>query len=180
MASKGWTSPLPPPSFVGTVGGMNRPGWFSTVPTDDEGTTLSPPDEEEKPPVLDSKKTATVPNPGVSNDELKNNLKPSEIVQALDRHIVGQKDAKKAVAIAMRNRWRRRQLPDELRKEVTPRNVLLVGPTGTWKLLLFSSPLPQSIGRDIYSLSISVRRCSDTPLIAAKVIVGLYSILSSS
>ncbi len=63
-------------------------------------------------------------------EELKNNLKPSEIVAALDRHIVGQQDAKKAVAIAMRNRWRRRQLPDELRKEVTPRNVLLVGPTG--------------------------------------------------
>ena len=61
---------------------------------------------------------------------LKQHLKPSEIVAALDRHIVGQQDAKKAVAIAMRNRWRRRQLPEELRKEVTPRNVLLVGPTG--------------------------------------------------
>jgi ATP-dependent HslUV protease ATP-binding subunit HslU len=51
----------------------------------------------------------------------------------LDRHIVGQKDAKRAVAIAMRNRWRRKQLPEELRKEVTPRNVLLVGPTGCGK-----------------------------------------------
>ena len=63
-------------------------------------------------------------------NELNKNLKPSEIVDALDRHIVGQPDAKKSVAIAMRNRWRRRQLPEDLRKEVTPRNVLLVGPTG--------------------------------------------------
>lgn len=60
-------------------------------------------------------------------------MKPLDIVSALDLHIVGQPDAKKAVAIAMRNRWRRRQLPDELRKEVTPRNVLLVGPTGCGK-----------------------------------------------
>ena len=64
------------------------------------------------------------------SNELNKNLKPSEIVEALDRHIVGQPDAKKSVAIAMRNRWRRRQLPEDLRKEVTPRNVLLVGPTG--------------------------------------------------
>lgn len=65
-----------------------------------------------------------------NNNELNQNLKPSEIVEALDRHIVGQHDAKRSVAIAMRNRWRRRQLSDDLRKEVTPRNVLLVGPTG--------------------------------------------------
>ena len=51
----------------------------------------------------------------------------------LDRHIVGQQDAKRAVAIAMRNRWRRQQLPEDLIKEVTPRNVLLVGPTGCGK-----------------------------------------------
>lgn len=66
-------------------------------------------------------------------DLLKSNLSPSEVVKGLDRHIVGQNDAKRAVAIAMRNRWRRKQLPDELRKEVTPRNVLLVGPTGCGK-----------------------------------------------
>lgn len=58
------------------------------------------------------------------------NLRPSEVVAELDRHIVGQSDAKRAVAIAMRNRWRRKKLPEDLRKEVTPRNVLLVGPTG--------------------------------------------------
>jgi ATP-dependent HslUV protease ATP-binding subunit HslU len=61
------------------------------------------------------------------------NLKPSQVVAGLDLHIVGQADAKRAVAIAMRNRWRRQQLPLELRKEITPRNVLLVGPTGCGK-----------------------------------------------
>jgi ATP-dependent protease Clp ATPase subunit len=81
--------------------------------------------EMEKPAVV-----VAVGPTAAQRDELKNNLKPSEIVAALDLHIVGQQDAKKAVAIAMRNRWRRRQLPEELRKEVTPRNVLLVGPTG--------------------------------------------------
>eukprot|EP00535_Pseudo-nitzschia_heimii_P000570 CAMPEP_0197176658 /NCGR_PEP_ID=MMETSP1423-20130617/2508_1 /TAXON_ID=476441 /ORGANISM="Pseudo-nitzschia heimii, Strain UNC1101" /LENGTH=563 /DNA_ID=CAMNT_0042626057 /DNA_START=206 /DNA_END=1897 /DNA_ORIENTATION=- len=72
-------------------------------------------------------------NDKTDNDELNKNLKPSEIVDALNRHIVGQPDAKKSVAIAMRNRWRRRQLPEDLKKEVTPRNVLLVGPTGCGK-----------------------------------------------
>ena len=61
------------------------------------------------------------------------NLRPSDVVKELNKHIVGQDDAKKAVAIAMRNRWRRMQLPDDLKKEVTPRNVLLVGPTGCGK-----------------------------------------------
>ena len=64
---------------------------------------------------------------------LEHNLKPSDVVQELDRHIVGQTDAKRAVAIALRNRWRRQQLPPDLKREVTPRNVLLVGPTGCGK-----------------------------------------------
>lgn len=59
--------------------------------------------------------------------ELQNQMRPDQVVEQLDRYIVGQKDAKRAVAIAMRNRWRRMQLPEDLRKEVTPRNVLLVG-----------------------------------------------------
>src|ERR1700693_3477521 len=58
---------------------------------------------------------------------------PREIVSELDRYIVGQADAKRAVAIALRNRWRRRQLPDELRGQVTPKNILLIGPTGVGK-----------------------------------------------
>lgn len=58
---------------------------------------------------------------------------PREIVSELDRYIVGQKDAKRAVAIALRNRWRRQQLPDELREEVLPKNILMIGPTGVGK-----------------------------------------------
>ncbi|KAL3822365.1 hypothetical protein ACHAXA_001742 [Cyclostephanos tholiformis] len=61
------------------------------------------------------------------------NLRPTEVVAELNRHIVGQSAAKRAVAIAMRNRWRRRQLPPSLLKEVTPRNVLMIGPTGCGK-----------------------------------------------
>jgi ATP-dependent protease Clp ATPase subunit len=71
---------------------------------------------------------AATTSPTDRNNE--KNLRPSEIVAELDRHIVGQADAKRAVAIAMRNRWRRKKLTEDLRKEVTPRNVLLVGPTG--------------------------------------------------
>jgi len=71
--------------------------------------------------------------PPIKKDDLEKSLRPAEVVKELDRHIVGQQDAKRAVAIAMRNRWRRRQLPDDLRKEVTPRNVLMIGPTGCGK-----------------------------------------------
>lgn len=60
-------------------------------------------------------------------------MTPREIVQELDRHIVGQHDAKRAVAIALRNRWRRMQLPAELRDEVMPKNILMIGPTGVGK-----------------------------------------------
>ncbi|MDN3653752.1 HslU--HslV peptidase ATPase subunit [Thalassotalea ponticola] len=61
------------------------------------------------------------------------NMTPREIVHELDSHIIGQDDAKKAVAIALRNRWRRMQLADELRAEVTPKNILMIGPTGVGK-----------------------------------------------
>ncbi len=60
-------------------------------------------------------------------------LTPRQIVAELDRDIVGQADAKRAVAIALRNRWRRRQLPDDLRRQVTPKNILLIGSTGVGK-----------------------------------------------
>lgn len=61
------------------------------------------------------------------------NFSPREIVSELDRHIVGQADAKRAVAVALRNRWRRQQLPAELRREVSPKNILMIGPTGVGK-----------------------------------------------
>jgi ATP-dependent HslUV protease ATP-binding subunit HslU len=60
-------------------------------------------------------------------------LTPKAVVAALDAHIVGQRDAKRAVAVALRNRWRRQQLSDALREEVTPKNILMIGPTGCGK-----------------------------------------------
>jgi ATP-dependent HslUV protease ATP-binding subunit HslU len=60
-------------------------------------------------------------------------LKPSEIVRELDRYIIGQDRAKRSVAIALRNRWRRRQVPEALRDEILPKNIILIGPTGVGK-----------------------------------------------
>ena len=60
-------------------------------------------------------------------------MTPKEIVSELDKYIIGQDEAKRAVAIALRNRWRRLQLPEELRKEITPKNILMIGPTGCGK-----------------------------------------------
>ena len=60
-------------------------------------------------------------------------LSPREIVSELDRYVIGQKDAKKAVAVALRNRWRRQALTDEMREEVLPKNILMIGPTGVGK-----------------------------------------------
>jgi len=116
---------------------------LSSLPTDEGGDS----DSKAGIPTINEKEEEPMPSSSPSSsgedddetaeaedfNELNKNLKPSEIVEALNRHIVGQPDAKKSVAIAMRNRWRRRQLPEELRKEVTPRNVLLVGPTGCGK-----------------------------------------------
>jgi len=63
----------------------------------------------------------------------KSAFTPREIVSELDRHIVAQADAKRAVAIALRNRWRRKQVPGTLSKEITPKNILMIGPTGVGK-----------------------------------------------
>src|SRR5450759_2809738 len=60
-------------------------------------------------------------------------MTPQEIVHELDKHIGGQNAAKKAVAIALRNRWRRSQVPEPLRQEITPKNILMIGPTGVGK-----------------------------------------------
>ena len=60
-------------------------------------------------------------------------LTPKEIVRELDTYIVGQNAAKRAVAIALRNRWRRQQLPPELRDEIAPKNIIMIGPTGVGK-----------------------------------------------
>ncbi|MFG0332620.1 MAG: ATP-dependent protease ATPase subunit HslU [Maioricimonas sp. JB049] len=60
-------------------------------------------------------------------------LTPRQVVEKLDQHIVGQDDAKRAVAVALRNRWRWKQLPEEIRREVTPKNIIMIGPTGVGK-----------------------------------------------
>src|SRR5438128_9398152 len=60
-------------------------------------------------------------------------LTPRQIVAALDKYIVGQADAKRAVAVAIRNRWRRQQLPESMRQDVAPKNILMIGPTGVGK-----------------------------------------------
>src|SRR5918997_7078749 len=69
----------------------------------------------------------------VDDVRLLDNLTPAEIVAELDKYIIGQADAKRAVAVALRNRYRRQQLPDEMRNEVQPKNILMMGPTGVGK-----------------------------------------------
>ncbi|EWM28981.1 heat shock protein atpase subunit [Nannochloropsis gaditana] len=72
-------------------------------------------------------------DPGKSNSQLSSDSFPEDIVAHLDKYVIGQEEAKKATAIAMRMRWRRNQLPEDLRAEVTPSNILMKGPTGTGK-----------------------------------------------
>src|SRR5699024_9242692 len=60
-------------------------------------------------------------------------MTPREIVQELDRYIIGQNEAKRSVGIALRNRWRRQEVSDDMRREITPKNILMIGPTGFGK-----------------------------------------------
>lgn len=86
--------------------------------------------------VSQPKKAEAVPDielPTLKNEYLDLAMKPREVVSWLDNYIVGQADAKRAVAIALRNRWRRHQLPDDLKGEVIPKNILMIGPTGCGK-----------------------------------------------
>jgi ATP-dependent HslUV protease ATP-binding subunit HslU len=76
---------------------------------------------------------APLPTTAGASDLLQSKLTPKAIVAALDEHIVGQDEAKKAVAVALRNRWRRQQLAPEVRDEITPKNILMIGPTGCGK-----------------------------------------------
>ena len=83
-------------------------------------------------------KTGKVTNLNVIKNKKKDNskvsaLSPREIVSELDRYVIGQKDAKKAVAVALRNRWRRQALSDDMKDEVLPKNILMIGPTGVGK-----------------------------------------------
>ena len=83
-------------------------------------------------------------------------LTPREIVVELDKHVIGQKDAKRAVAIALRNRTRRQKLTPELAEEIIPKNIIMIGPTGvgkteiarrwrSWRILRFSRSRPRSL-----------------------------------
>ena len=81
-------------------------------------------------------------------ESLVSSLSPREIVSELDRFVVGQNKAKKAVAVALRNRWRRQALKGEMKNEVLPKNILMIGPTGVGKTeisscLLYTSPSPR-------------------------------------
>jgi len=69
----------------------------------------------------------------IDNKSIVSSLSPREIVSELDRYVIGQKEAKKAVAIALRNRWRRQALKGEMKDEVLPKNILMIGPTGVGK-----------------------------------------------
>ena len=77
--------------------------------------------------------TTLVPKEKSDKKEILNSLSPREIVSELDRFVVGQKNAKRAVAIALRNRWRRQALTGEMKDEVLPKNILMIGPTGVGK-----------------------------------------------
>ena len=77
--------------------------------------------------------TPLVPKEKADKKEILNSLSPREIVSELDRFVVGQKNAKRAVAIALRNRWRRQALTGEMKDEVLPKNILMMGPTGVGK-----------------------------------------------
>ena len=71
--------------------------------------------------------------PPTPSDSKLDSLTPRQIVEELDRYVIGQKDAKRMVAIALRSRWRRQQLSPELREEIVPKNIIMIGPTGVGK-----------------------------------------------
>jgi len=84
-------------------------------------------------PILDLRLRTSAAGQSEQTETNMSQMTPREIVQELDKHIVGQAEAKRAVAIALRNRWRRAQVSDELKGEITPKNILMIGPTGVGK-----------------------------------------------
>lgn len=97
--------------------------------------TLEPPPRQQTGSTTAAAATPTEAAPAPPQPEpVAAALKPRELVEYLDRYIVGQADAKRAVAIALRNRWRRHKLPDDLKGEVIPKNILMIGPTGCGKV----------------------------------------------
>ena len=90
-------------------------------------------------PTVAAAKPAPRPEPKSEGSITVSQFSPREIVSELDRYIIGQNDAKRAVAIALRNRWRRQQLKGSLREEVLPKNILMIGPTGVGKTEIFAA-----------------------------------------
>lgn len=132
----------PSSAVVAAALAARYPGLFSSSvsPTDDDDSSnvddVDSSVDDSSPVVAQEDTPQSPPAPPVAEQPgwiSAINLRPTEVVAELNRHIVGQAGAKRAVAIAMRNRWRRRQLSPELLKEVTPRNVLMIGPTGCGK-----------------------------------------------
>ena len=84
---------------------------------------------------MEKSNVTTLPNSKVKKEKnsIQNSLTPREIVSELDRFVVGQNNAKRAVAIALRNRWRRQALEGDMKDEVLPKNILMMGPTGVGK-----------------------------------------------
>ena len=84
---------------------------------------------------MEKSNVTTLPNAKVKKEKnnIQNSLSPREIVSELDRYVIGQKEAKKAVAVALRNRWRRQALEGDMKDEVLPKNILMMGPTGVGK-----------------------------------------------
>ena len=100
------------------------------------GGDLATSEENELENATDATAAAGDDDDAAGVDDYVEDMKPSEVIAELDRHIVGQLDAKRAVAIALRNRWRRQRLPEKMRREIVPRNMLMIGPTGCGKTLL--------------------------------------------
>ena len=104
--------------------------------------------------------TKKVTNLNLVKDKGKNEqskvsaLSPREIVSELDRYVIGQKEAKKAVAVALRNRWRRQALTDEMKDEVLPKNILMIGPTGVGKTEL-AKQLSKTLGVELIRFDMS-------------------------
>jgi len=89
-----------------------------------------------------------------------NNFTPREIVSELDQYIIGQNDAKRAVAVALRNRWRRQQVPADLRDEIAPKNIIMIGPTGTE--VGYVGRDVESMVRDLLELAINMVKEEET------------------
>ena len=87
-------------------------------------------------------------------------MTPKEIVAELDKYIIGQDEAKKSVAIALRNRYRRSLLSEEMREEITPKNILMMGPTGCGKTEIARRSKPPSSRRSAMSAATSIRWCA--------------------